>query len=100
MPVHHAAALADHLPVALQLLGLLGQLPRLLLDRRLAQLQPRAAQLQVLPQLADPALYEKNDGALIQKLNQEQAAVAEKIDTAEMRWLELQEELEALPVPD
>ncbi|MBY0341942.1 MAG: hypothetical protein K2Q19_12365, partial [Rhodocyclaceae bacterium] len=48
-------------------------------------------------QLADPALYEKNDSALIQKLNQEQAAVAEKIDTAEMRWLEIQEALEALP---
>ena len=68
------------------------------LEQQIARWQVQRSELEA--QLADPALYEKNDGALIQKLNQEQAAVAEKIDTAEMRWLELQEQLEALPAPD
>lgn len=68
------------------------------LEQQIARWQVQRSELEA--QLADPALYEKNDGALIQRLNQEQAAVAEKIDTAEMRWLELQEMLEALPIPD
>ncbi|HWT53415.1 MAG TPA: ATP-binding cassette domain-containing protein [Rhodocyclaceae bacterium] len=68
------------------------------LEQQIARWQVQRSELEA--QLADPVLYEKNDGALIQKLNQEQAAVAEKIDTAEMRWLELQEQLEALPMPD
>ena len=68
------------------------------LEQQIARWQVQRSELEA--QLADPALYEKNDGALIQKLNQEQAAVAEKIETAELRWLELQEQLEALPMPD
>ena len=68
------------------------------LEQQIARWQVQRSELE--SQLADPGLYEKNDSALIQKLNQEQAAVAEKIDTAELRWLELQEQLEALPVPD
>ena len=68
------------------------------LEQQIARWQVQRSELEA--QLADPALYERNDGALIQKLNQEQAAVAERIDIAEMRWLELQEELEALPLPD
>lgn len=68
------------------------------LEQQIARWQVQRSELEA--QLADPALYEKNDAALIQKLNQEQADVAEKIDTAEMRWLELQEQLEALPAPD
>jgi ATP-binding cassette subfamily F protein 3 len=68
------------------------------LEQQIARWQVQRSELEA--QLADPVLYEKNDGALIQKLNQEQAAVTEKIDTAEMRWLELQEQLEALPMPD
>ena len=68
------------------------------LEQQIARWQVQRSELE--SQLADPALYEKNDSGLIQKLNQEQASVAEKIDTAEMRWLELQEQLEALPVPD
>ncbi|MDE2599527.1 MAG: ATP-binding cassette domain-containing protein [Rhodocyclaceae bacterium] len=68
------------------------------LEQQITRWQVQRSALEA--QLADPALYEKNDSALIQKLNQEQADVAEKIDTAEMRWLELQEQLEALPMPD
>lgn len=68
------------------------------LEQQIVRWQVQRSELET--QLADPALYEKNDSALIQKLNQEQAQVAEKIDTAEMRWLEIQEQLEALPVPD
>ena len=68
------------------------------LEQQIARWQVQRSELEA--QLADPTLYEKNDGALIQKLNQEQAAVSEKIDTAEMRWLEIQEQLEALPMPE
>ena len=68
------------------------------LEQQIARWQVQRSELEA--SLADPALYEKNDSALIQKLNQEQADVAGKIETAEMRWLELQEQLEALPVPD
>jgi ATP-binding cassette subfamily F protein 3 len=68
------------------------------LEQQIARWQVQRSELEA--QLADPGLYEKNDSALIQKLNQEQAVVAEKIDTAEMRWLEIQEQLENLPLPD
>ena len=68
------------------------------LEQQIARWQVQRSELEA--QLADPALYEKNDSALIQKLNLEQAEVAEKIDTAEMRWLEVQEALEAMPMPD
>ncbi len=68
------------------------------LEQQIACWQVQRSELEA--QLADPALYEKNDSALIQKLNQEQAGVAEKIDTAEMRWLEIQEALEALSLPE
>ncbi|MBY0340470.1 MAG: ATP-binding cassette domain-containing protein, partial [Rhodocyclaceae bacterium] len=42
------------------------------LEQQIARWQVQRSELEA--QLADPALYEKNDSALIQKLNQEQAA--------------------------
>ncbi len=51
-------------------------------------------------QLADPATYSNPDSSHIQKLNRDQAALADKIDTAEMRWLDIHEQLEALPTLD
>jgi ATP-binding cassette subfamily F protein 3 len=68
------------------------------LEQQIARWQAQRSELDA--QLGDPALYEKNDGALIQSLSQEQAAISEKIETAELRWLEVQEQLEALPLPE
>ncbi|MEN9725532.1 MAG: fused putative transporter subunit of superfamily: ATP-binding component [Pseudomonadota bacterium] len=48
-------------------------------------------------QLADPNLYAQNDKSLLQTLLKQQSDVAQKLEVAEMRWLELQEQLEALP---
>ncbi len=48
-------------------------------------------------QLADPALYENASSSALQELLKRQGELAGKIETAEMRWLELQGQLEALP---
>jgi len=48
-------------------------------------------------QLADPNLYMQGDKTLVQDLLKRQAAMTEQLETAELRWLELQEKLEALP---
>ena len=48
-------------------------------------------------QLADPNLYTQGDKTLLQDLLKRQAAMTEQLETAELRWLELQEKLEALP---
>ena len=48
-------------------------------------------------QLADPNLYAQNDKTLLQNLLKQQSEVTQKLEVAEMRWLELQEQLEALP---
>ncbi|HTJ97175.1 MAG TPA: ATP-binding cassette domain-containing protein [Rhodocyclaceae bacterium] len=68
------------------------------LEQQIARWQVQRSELEA--QLIDPELYTTADSSLIQKLNQDQAAVAEKIETAELRWLEIQEQLEALPMPD
>jgi ATP-binding cassette subfamily F protein 3 len=44
--------------------------------------------------LADPALYSSPDPSLMQALTKRQAELAEQIETAEHRWLELQTSLD------
>lgn len=48
-------------------------------------------------QLADPNLYAQNDKTLLQNLLKQQSEVTQKLEVAEVRWLQLQEQLEALP---
>ena len=48
--------------------------------------------------LADPALYASGDSALLQQLLRRQAELSGEIDSAELRWLEIEEQLEALAV--
>ncbi|MDI6746238.1 MAG: ATP-binding cassette domain-containing protein [Rhodocyclaceae bacterium] len=64
------------------------------LDKQLAGWQDEKAQLDI--QLADPELYAANDRPLIESLNQRQAELATAIETAEARWLEIHEKLDAL----
>ena len=47
--------------------------------------------------LADPALYVDADPALLQELHRRQAELAGRIEEAELRWLEIEERLEAIP---
>ncbi|HJV28796.1 MAG TPA: ATP-binding cassette domain-containing protein [Aromatoleum sp.] len=47
--------------------------------------------------LADPALYTSGDTSQLQTLLKRQAELADWIDTAELRWLEISETLESLP---
>ncbi len=47
-------------------------------------------------QVADPALYQASDASALQALLKRQAELAERIESAETRWLELHEALEAL----
>ncbi len=66
------------------------------LERRLAERQREKAQLD--DRLADPALYAAGaDVALLQGLLVRQAELATAIDEAELRWLEIEEALEAIP---
>jgi ATP-binding cassette subfamily F protein 3 len=48
-------------------------------------------------QLADPNLYAQADKTLLQNLLKQQADITQKLEMVEMRWLGLQEQLEALP---
>jgi ATP-binding cassette subfamily F protein 3 len=48
--------------------------------------------------LSDPALYAAGDSALLQELLKRQAELTQHIEQAELRWLELEEQLEALVV--
>jgi ATP-binding cassette, subfamily F, member 3 len=47
--------------------------------------------------LADPDLYTQSDKSILQDFLKHQAELTQQLETAEMRWLELQEMLEALP---
>jgi ATP-binding cassette subfamily F protein 3 len=47
--------------------------------------------------LADPDLYTQSDKSILQNFLKHQAELTQQLETAEMRWLELQEMLEALP---
>jgi ATP-binding cassette subfamily F protein 3 len=48
-------------------------------------------------QLADSDLYTESDKSKLQNLLKSQAEMVQQLETAEIRWLELQEMLEALP---
>ncbi len=50
--------------------------------------------------LNDTALYSVSDKTELQQLLKTQAELASKLETAEERWLELHEQLEAMPVID
>lgn len=49
-------------------------------------------------QLADADLYTRSDKSILQNLLKRQAELTQLLETAELRWLELHEVLEALPV--
>jgi len=63
------------------------------LEKQLADWQAERAALD--EKLADPALYAAPDRVLIENLNQRQAELIDAIETAETRWLEVHEALEA-----
>jgi len=52
---------------------------------------------QIDERLSDPALYVAADKTGLQSLLKRQAELAQSITQAEERWLELQEQLEAIP---
>ncbi|MDZ4099544.1 MAG: ATP-binding cassette domain-containing protein [Methylophilaceae bacterium] len=52
---------------------------------------------QIDEQLADPGLYAATDKSMLQNMLKRQAELAASIDQAEEEWLELQEQLEAIP---
>jgi len=65
------------------------------LDKKLA---PWHAEKTALDErLADPALYTGPEAGDVPKLLKRQAELTDRIDTAEMRWLELHEALDAIP---
>lgn len=53
---------------------------------------------QIDHQLADADLYTQSDKSILQNLLKRQAELTQLLETAELRWLELHEMLEALPV--
>ena len=65
------------------------------IEKHMASWQQEKAQLD--HQLADPNLYGQSDKTLLQNLLKQQAEVTQKLEAAEIRWLELQEQLETLP---
>ncbi len=65
------------------------------IDRKLAGWQQEKSLLD--QRLADPVLYGSGDSALLQDLLKRQAELAAEIESAELRWLEIEEALEALP---
>jgi len=50
--------------------------------------------------LADPALYAATDKMQLQTLLKRQAELAQLIEQAEERWLEIHQQLETIPAPD
>ena len=66
------------------------------LEQQLAKSQQDKAALEA--QLADPGLYASPDRARIDQLNKRQGELAAAIETAEARWLEIHELLEASDV--
>ena len=65
------------------------------LDKKLVPWNAEKNQLD--ERLADPDLYTGPEAADVPKLLKRQAELTEKIDAAEMRWLELHEALDAIP---
>lgn len=65
------------------------------LETEMAKWQEEKSQIDT--QLADPALYGAADKSLLQTLLKRQAELTASIDQAEEQWLQLQEQLEAIP---
>ena len=65
------------------------------IDKRMAAWNKEKAELDA--RLADPALYTGPQAGEVPALNKRQAELAERIEEAELRWLELHEALEAIP---
>ncbi|HRH71764.1 MAG TPA: ATP-binding cassette domain-containing protein, partial [Zoogloea sp.] len=65
------------------------------LDKKLAPWNAEKAKLD--ERLADPDLYTGPEAGEVPRLLKRQAELAERIDEAELRWLELHEALEAIP---
>jgi ATP-binding cassette, subfamily F, member 3 len=65
------------------------------IDRRLAAWHKEKSELD--ERLADPAIYSGGQSEELQTLLRRQTELTERIDEAELRWLELHEALEALP---
>src|SRR5574343_556614 len=68
------------------------------LDQQLARWQAEKGALDA--QFADPDFYTTVDREQSEALHRQAATLAEQIDEAELRWLELHEALEQLPQPD
>ncbi|WP_230969904.1 ATP-binding cassette domain-containing protein [Nitrogeniibacter aestuarii] len=64
------------------------------LEKKLASWQKEKQLLD--ERLADPGLYADPDSALLQDLLKRQAVLGNDIDAAEMRWLDVQEQLETM----
>ena len=68
------------------------------LENNMHAWQQEKAQLD--ERLADPALYAMPDKTELQSLLKRQAELAQSVEAAETRWLEIQEQLEQLPLMD
>jgi ATP-binding cassette subfamily F protein 3 len=74
------------------------------IEREIEKLEKQLAgwqgELKLLEErLADPALYSSPDPTLMQSLTKRQAELSAQIDTAESRWLDLQDSLERAGEP-
>jgi len=67
-------------------------------ERKMAQMQTEKKACD--ERLNDTELYSASDKTELQQLLKTQAELASKLETAEERWLELHEQLEAMPVID
>ena len=65
------------------------------IDKRLAAWNKEKSELDA--RLADPELYTGPQAADVPTLNKRQAELAQRIEDAELRWLELHETLDAIP---
>ncbi len=68
------------------------------LEKKLAKWHEDKAALEA--QFADPDFYARIDRQQSEAMHRQAAALGEQIETAEHRWLEVHEALEALPAPD
>ena len=68
------------------------------LERKLAKWNEEKAALDA--HFADPDFYATVDRVKSEEMHRQAGALAEQIDAAEMRWLEVHEAVEALPAVD
>ena len=65
------------------------------IDKRLAAWNKEKSELDA--RLADPELYTGQQAAEVPALKKRQAELVQRIEDAELRWLELHETLDAIP---